>query len=262
VVAGCAQAEPPGAYRHSNIRTDMSQRTFLITGATKGIGRALSERLAAAGHHVVGIARNADDATFPGTLVAVDLSDRVATEEALQSLTGRFRFDGVVNNVGYVRLARIGEVDLDDLEYSFRLNLTPAVQTVQALLPGMRARGWGRVLNLSSLVVLGVTDRTAYAAAKAAMISFTRTWALELATTGITVNAVAPGPTETELFRQNTPAGSDAEQRFLSLVPMKRFGKPDELAAACDFLLSEDAGFITGQTLFVDGGASIGKASI
>jgi NAD(P)-dependent dehydrogenase (short-subunit alcohol dehydrogenase family) len=125
----------------------------------------------------------------------------------------------------------------------------------------MRDRGWGRIVNLSSLVVLGVANRTAYAAAKAAMMSFTRTWALELAQTGITVNAVAPGPTETDLFRQNTPVGSDAEQRFLSLVPMKRFGKPEEFGAAVAFLLSEDAGFITGQTLFVDGGASVGKAA-
>lgn len=240
----------------------MKPRTFLITGASKGIGRALSERLAAAGHHVVGIARNANDASFPGTLVSVDLGDRDATGAALHELTTRYAFDGVVNNFGYVRLARLGELDLDELENSFRLNLISAVQTVQALLPGMRERSWGRVVNLSSLVVLGVTDRTAYAAAKAAMISFTRTWALELAPTGITVNAVAPGPTETELFRANTPAGSDAERRFLSLVPMQRFGKPHELAAAIAFLLSEDAGFITGQTLFVDGGASIGKAAL
>ncbi|HBO81781.1 MAG TPA: short-chain dehydrogenase, partial [Cupriavidus sp.] len=80
--------------------------------------------------------------------------------------------------------------------------------------------------------------------------------------TGITVNAVAPGPVETEMFRANTPLGSDAEKRFLSMVPMGRLGKPDELAAAIEFLLSEPAGFITGQTLFVDGGASIGKAAL
>ncbi|WP_321890236.1 SDR family oxidoreductase [Paraburkholderia bannensis] len=238
------------------------KRTFLITGASKGIGRALSERLARDGHQVIGLARRADDPSFPGTLVPVDMTDRAATQTVLTDLSARFKFDGVVNNVGFIELSPLGSIDLDGLDRAMSDNLAPAVQTVQALLPGMRERGWGRIVNLSSLVVLGVARRSTYAAAKAAMISFTRTWALELAEQGITVNAVAPGPTETEMFRANTPAGSEAEQRFLSLVPMKRLGRPEELAAAVAFLLGEDAGFITGQTLFVDGGASIGKASI
>ncbi|WP_160109688.1 SDR family oxidoreductase [Pseudomonas izuensis] len=240
----------------------MQKRTFLITGASKGIGRALSERLATAGHHVVGLARRADDPGFPGTLVSVDLSDRHATDKVLAELIQRYTFDGVVNNVGFIRLGKLGEIDLDDLEDALTLNLRPAVQTVQAVLPGMRARGWGRVVNLSSLVVLGVAERSTYAAAKSAMISFTRTWALELARTGITVNAIAPGPVETEMFRENTAAGSEAEKRFLAMVPMNRLGKPDELAASIAFLLSEEASFITGQTLFVDGGASIGRAPL
>jgi NAD(P)-dependent dehydrogenase (short-subunit alcohol dehydrogenase family) len=238
----------------------MTDRTFLITGATKGIGRALSDRLIRDGHRVVGLAREKTD--FPGELVSVDLADRSATADVLRELTARYEFHGVVNNVGLVRPQYLGEIELADMDDVFAVNLHPAVQTVQAILPGMRSRGWGRIVNVSSLTVLGVVQRTAYAAAKAALVSFARSWALELAETGITVNAVAPGPTETELFRKNSPSGSEGERRFLSLVPMKRFGKPDEIAAAIAFLLSEDAGFITGQTLFVDGGASIGKAPI
>lgn len=235
-------------------------RTFLVTGASKGIGLALAQRLSRDGHHVVGLARQpAPD--FPGTPVPVDLADTSATDAVLADLVTRFPFDGVVNNVGLVRPQRLGAVELTALEEVMRVNLHPALQTVQALLPGMNARGWGRIVNISSLTVLGSVERTAYAAAKAALVSFSRSWALELATTGVTVNAVSPGPTETELFRANNPVGSEGERRYLAGVPLGRFGTPDEIAATIAFLLSEDAGFITGQTIHVDGGASIGKAA-
>lgn len=235
------------------------QRTFLITGASKGIGLALAHNLAKQGHRVVGLARRSADG-FPGALLQADLADSGATARLCAELAERYDFDGIVNNVGLVGAQPLGEISLATLDEVLRVNLHPAVLTAQALLPGMKARGWGRIVNISSLTALGAVQRTAYAAAKSALISFSRGWALELATTGITVNTVAPGPTETELFRANNQPGSEGEKRYLAGVPMKRFGKPEEVAAAIAFVLSEEASFMTGQTLHIDGGASIGRA--
>lgn len=178
------------------------------------------------------------------------------------SPASRHNVTHLINNVGLVRAEKLGEVDLDDLTAVLDLNLRPAVQLTQAFLPSMKQHNYGRIINITSLVVLGLPLRTSYSAAKAALISFTRTWATELAPTGITVNAVAPGPTETELFRDNNPSGSEGEKRYLAGIPMGRFGKPEEIAAAIAFFASDDAAFITGQNLFVDGGGSLGKQSI
>jgi NAD(P)-dependent dehydrogenase (short-subunit alcohol dehydrogenase family) len=148
-------------------------RTVLISGASKGIGRALAERLAAQGHKVIGIARTGD-ATFPGELRTVDLSDRDATSAALRDISSATRIDAVVNNAGLVRPQTLEEVTLDALDAVLDVNLRTAIQLTQAALPGMRQQGWGRVINIASLVALGAVERTAYAAAKAALISSTR----------------------------------------------------------------------------------------
>lgn len=240
----------------------MSRRTFVVTGGTKGIGLATVRRLTAAGHHTVAMARSAPAQPIPGEFVAVDLADPDATDQAIRDVLRQQSIDGVVNNVGLVNPAPLGSVTNDQLFDVMNVNLRSALQLTQAILPGMKDRGGGRIVNVSSLTVLGIAQRTSYAAAKSALISFARGWALELAQTGITVNAIAPGPTETELFRANNPPGSEGEKRYLSAVPMGRFGKPDEIAAAICFLLSDDAAFITGQTLFVDGGASVGRLNI
>lgn len=240
----------------------MSRRTFVVTGGTKGIGLATVRRLTAAGHHTVAMARSAPAQPIPGEFVAVDLADPDATDQAIRDVLRQQSIDGVVNNVGLVNPAPLGSVTNDQLFDVMNVNLRSALQLTQAILPGMKDRGWGRIVNVSSLTVLGIAQRTSYAAAKSALISFARGWALELAQTGITVNAIAPGPTETELFRANNPPGSEGEKRYLLAVPMGRFGKPDEIAAAICFLLSDDAAFITGQTVFVDGGASVGRLNI
>lgn len=240
--------------------TDSPSRKFVITGGTKGIGLATAKLLAAAGHRPIAIARSASE-EFPGEVIACDLSNREQTT-GLAALLAERHIDGIVNNVGIVRPARLGEIEHHDLEDVLDLNLRPALVLTQALLPQWRHRQWGRIVNVTSLVVLGAPQRTAYAAAKAALTSFTRSWAIELAVDGITVNAVAPGPTETELFRENNPPGSEGERRYVAMVPMRRLGQPAEIASAVAFLLNESSTFMTGQTLHVDGGASIGRSAL
>ena len=238
----------------------MPKRTYLITGASKGIGLATAQRLAEAGHQVLGLARTAPADGFPGVFSAVDLSDRAASSGAIDELAAGHQIDGILNNVGLVHPAPLEEITLEDFDAVIDLNLRVAIQTSQAALPNMKARGWGRIVNTSSLVTVGVPFRTSYAAAKSGLISFTRSWALELAQFGITVNAVAPGPVATELFNTNNPPGSESRQRYIDSIPMNRTGSPEEIAAANCFLLGEDSAFITGQTIYVDGGSSIGHA--
>ena len=230
---------------------------IVITGASKGIGRAAADALVEQGWSVIGVARSSPP-SFPGVLIETDLTDQNHTRALANDLAARGDVFGIVNNVGVARHETIDAVEPGAFAAVMDLNVRPALQLTQALLPAMRAARFGRIINVTSLVTRGLAFRTSYAAAKAALESITRTMAIELAADGITANAIAPGPTETELFRSNNPPGSEGEVRYLSRVPMKRFAQPSEIAAAIAFLAGEKAAFITGQTLFVDGGASLG----
>ena len=225
----------------------------LITGGAAGIGAATAKRCAAEGYEVVTI-----DLTGDG--IRADLSDPEQTAAALETALRGGPITRLVNNAGIVRPGRIEEQSFEDLDRAVSLNLRCSIQCMQALLPGMKAAGFGRVVNISSRTALGKEQRTVYAATKAGLIAMAKVWALELGGDGITANAVAPGPIRTELFDRANPPGHPSTQAIVDAIPVGRMGTPDDVANAVAFLLDARSGFITGQALFVCGGMTIGSA--
>jgi NAD(P)-dependent dehydrogenase (short-subunit alcohol dehydrogenase family) len=232
--------------------------TTLVTGVSKGIGRAIAERLAADGHHVLGLARTAPDWDFKGSFHAVDLLDVEATRALVERLAEDRAITGLVHNAGTAHIARLEKMTLAQFDEMTTLHLRAAAVMVQALAPGMRARRFGRIVLVGSRAALGKVGRGAYAATKAAMTGFARSWALEFGADGITVNCVAPGPTATELFMRGNPPEAPATKAIIASIPLGRLGKPEEMASAVAYFLREDAGFTTGQTLYVCGGLTVG----
>lgn len=234
-----------------------------VTGGSAGIGKAICQDLLGKGYEVVSLARRKSDIGHPKMhSIEVDLMDRAATAEATQDLARRFELTTIVHNAGVIRPALLADVKLDDLDGLVDLHLGCAIQLVQAALPAMRARQFGRVVLLSSRAALGLATRTSYSATKAGMLGMARTWALELAPEGITVNVVAPGPIRTDMFYDVVEQGSERERALAASVPVRRLGESADVARAVSFFADAANGFVTGQVLYVCGGTSVGSLAL
>jgi len=228
---------------------------LLVTGGASGIGRAIAEEGLARGWDVVVLDR--DPATVGRGFLA-DLGDPSSTAAALDEALAGGPITRLVNNVGVVRPGPVEEQGLADLEAVVSLNLRCALQCLQALLPGMKAAGFGRVVNMASRAALGKELRTVYAATKAGLNGMAKVSALELGPYGVTANAVGPGPIRTELFDRANPADSPRTRAIVEAIPVRRVGEPEDVAQAVSFLLDARSGFVTGQVLYVCGGMTVG----
>lgn len=235
----------------------------IVTGASGGIGHAIAQAMLAADYHVISLDRRAPDWSHPRfEPFEVDLFDPKATAEAASDIAAKHAVSHVVHNAGIIRPNLIEQVTPDDIAALSQLHLGAALTLVQAALPSMKQREFGRIVLIASRAALGLATRTAYAATKSGMFGMARTWALETAPYGITVNLVAPGPIETDMFYEAIPHGSPKIDQLARSIPVGRIGRPDDVARAVMFFASRDADFITGQTLYVCGGASIGSLAL
>ncbi|MEX0279994.1 MAG: SDR family NAD(P)-dependent oxidoreductase [Arenibacterium sp.] len=241
----------------------MSDYTALITGGSKGIGADLAQRLLENGYKVITLARHSPEWTHDQLEhVNLDLLDPDAITTAGADIASRHEITHLVHNAGLIWPNLLEEAQPSDITGLAQLHLGAALGLVQAALPAMKARGFGRILFNGSRAALGVPTRTAYSATKAGMIGMARTWALELAPHGITVNVVAPGPILTDNFWGIVPKGSEREADLANRIPVGRLGTVEDVTNAFLFFCDPASSFVTGQTLYVCGGASVGAMSL
>ncbi|MBL0419222.1 SDR family oxidoreductase [Ramlibacter sp. AW1] len=237
-------------------------RVALVTGGSAGIGKAICEQLLAQDYEVISLARRAGEWRHPRLhAIEVDLTDRAATAQAARDIAQRFEVTTLVHNAGVIRPALLPEARLEDLDALMQLHVASAVQLVQAALPAMQARQFGRIVLMSSRAALGLQTRTAYSATKAGMLGMARTWALELAPQGITVNVVAPGPIRTDMFHDVVKT-AEQERKVAEGIPVRRVGEAGDVARAVSFFVDAANGFVTGQVLYVCGGTSVGSLTL
>lgn len=239
------------------------ERTAVVTGGAAGIGKAISRRLLEDGFRVIIADRDLplakDAATSLGALgeVRAEFVDMGSAESVSQLFieveVREGGCDALVNNAGIAPTALFENLKLHDWLGTISVNLTGPMLAAQAALPTMLKRGWGRIVNITSISGLraGAT-RSAYGTSKAALTGLTRQIAIEVAHAGVTVNAVAPGPVDTDMTR--TMHSPETRESYLRAIPMRRYGSTTEVAAAVSFLCSDEASFITGHTIPVDGG--------
>ncbi|MEU4602572.1 SDR family NAD(P)-dependent oxidoreductase [Kribbella sp. NPDC023972] len=247
---------------------NLQGKTAVVTGAARGIGHAYCRRLAADGANVVVVdildaTSSLDHLAGPGDTLALqcDVSDPEQVAEVEKVVTDRFRrCDILVNNAAVFQRTRLADLTLEDWKRIQSINVDSAFVFAKAFVPGMRAAGWGRIVNTGSTITLSqVSDQLAYMTSKGAVHTLTRALANELGDDGVTVNAIAPSVVPTEGFhaRPPGPSGLSNEEdmdRISAMQTIKRWSTTDDLANVLAFLVSDDSSFMTGQILHVDGG--------
>jgi 3-oxoacyl-[acyl-carrier protein] reductase len=241
----------------------MSTRTALVTGASRGIGKACAEVLASTGHRIVVAARSVErlEETASAVRVAgseafvieIDLSEAESIANGISKAVKEFgRIDILVNNAGITKDGLAVRMKQADWEIVLQTNLSGSFYAIQQVLPGMMRERWGRIVNISSVVgEMGNPGQANYVASKTGLIGLTKSLAQEVGSRNITVNAVAPGFIETDMTHS---LSDELKQKLLGETPLKRMGTPLDIASAIKFLVSDDASFITGHVLDVNGG--------